>query len=57
MTFLLAVFVAVAAPAFQGSGAAQTQTQTSGARAATPPRDATPESKKGTAVIKDVSSR
>ncbi len=52
MTFLLAVFVAVAAHAFQGGGGAQTQTQPSGVRAATPPRDATPETKKGTAVIK-----
>lgn len=35
---------------FQSSGAAQTQT--SGARSSTPPRDATPETKKGTAVMK-----
>jgi hypothetical protein len=37
--------------AFQGGGAAQTQTETFGARAPVPPRDATPETKKGTAVI------
>jgi len=35
---------------FQAGGGAQTQT--SGVRSSTPPRDATPENKKGTAVIK-----
>src|SRR5262245_5786587 len=48
MQFLLAALLC--AVTLQGAGASQGQTP--GARNATPPRDATPETKKGTAVIK-----
>ena len=48
MLVLLAALLC--ATTLQGAGASQSQTF--GARPATPPRDATPESKKGTAAIK-----